>query len=630
MKKTVVSLFLALTLILSVTQVIATEKKVVISNPYENVNWSTFKQYRSNLHTHTTRSDGGNTPDKMIDTYKNKGYDILALTDHDYSITTTTWPWTDFGRNPKELNMIAVQGMEVSNTHHTLSLFCDYGGGTTSEDTALSEIGARGGLAVFAHPGKYKKELEWYLDFYEKYPQLIGIEILNQGNRYKNDRQKWDDLLSVTMPERNIWGFGDDDSHAAHITGRDWEVYVLDELTLDSVKEATQKGQFFVSSTYTIEGPKGDIPYVSAIDVDEEKGEITITGDKYYQITWISQGKVVATGEKINCLTTPGVDKYVRAVLTGVGGETYTQPFGIKFSDLSDSDAVNFAAKSLTFERFCDEESDKVTGNISLPNEWINDTKIEWVSSNPDIIASDGTVARPDEDTMVVLTATISKNAAKEKKCFNVKVLKEPSPNGICAWVYKNSGKVVVEGGYEFAGGNRVTLTAQDSEDNYVYVMQKNRETDNTFRFEFYLDNSKNEEYTLKVGAVGNTAFEQNISMDKYTNNVAVTMLSITDDSGEQVTEFSDNENISINVTLEKNAEDEIDKAALVSVVYDSKGKLIGVYNADYEINSLSENLSLDITLPDLDDSGCYMRLFVWNTLSGIKPIAGCQLINLN
>ena len=38
--------------------------------------------YKGNLHTHTTNSDGANTPEETIELYKSKGYDFLALTDH--------------------------------------------------------------------------------------------------------------------------------------------------------------------------------------------------------------------------------------------------------------------------------------------------------------------------------------------------------------------------------------------------------------------------------------------------------------------------------------------------------------------------------------------------------------------
>ncbi|MCL2396492.1 MAG: hypothetical protein FWC93_00310 [Defluviitaleaceae bacterium] len=60
-----------------------------IANPYENVDWDTFGQFKAAHHTHTTFSDGSNTRrDMLLDKYA-KGFDIVAITDHD----TTTPAW---------------------------------------------------------------------------------------------------------------------------------------------------------------------------------------------------------------------------------------------------------------------------------------------------------------------------------------------------------------------------------------------------------------------------------------------------------------------------------------------------------------------------------------------------------
>ena len=40
------------------------------------------KQYKANLHCHSTRSDGHLTPEELKALYKENGYDILAITDH--------------------------------------------------------------------------------------------------------------------------------------------------------------------------------------------------------------------------------------------------------------------------------------------------------------------------------------------------------------------------------------------------------------------------------------------------------------------------------------------------------------------------------------------------------------------
>ena len=43
-----------------------------------------MKSYlKVDLHAHTTRSDGENTPEEMIARYEELGFDAVAITDHD-------------------------------------------------------------------------------------------------------------------------------------------------------------------------------------------------------------------------------------------------------------------------------------------------------------------------------------------------------------------------------------------------------------------------------------------------------------------------------------------------------------------------------------------------------------------
>ena len=44
---------------------------------------SNQKQYKANLHCHSVNSDGKKTPEELMEMYKNKGYSILSITDHE-------------------------------------------------------------------------------------------------------------------------------------------------------------------------------------------------------------------------------------------------------------------------------------------------------------------------------------------------------------------------------------------------------------------------------------------------------------------------------------------------------------------------------------------------------------------
>ena len=65
------------------------QESSVIKNPYKDVDWSTYKQYKASLHNHTNNSDNwetspnGSAANVAKDLYR-KDYDIVAITDHNF------------------------------------------------------------------------------------------------------------------------------------------------------------------------------------------------------------------------------------------------------------------------------------------------------------------------------------------------------------------------------------------------------------------------------------------------------------------------------------------------------------------------------------------------------------------
>lgn len=125
--------------------------KFLIDNPYQHVDGTRDRQYKANLHTHTNRSDGREEPAKVIDLYREQGYSVLTITDHDIlgpnggekdpKRQQTTWPWQVFGRDPQALDMVAIEGNEITRTHHIGSYFNDYGDADVkSEHQALKKL----------------------------------------------------------------------------------------------------------------------------------------------------------------------------------------------------------------------------------------------------------------------------------------------------------------------------------------------------------------------------------------------------------------------------------------------------------------------------------------------------------
>jgi len=333
-------------------------------NPYEQINWQTVNYYDANLHTHTTYSDGSYDPHQAIDMYHDLDYHILALTDHDThhheARPQSLYPWTRLNdiyfeirdqlnpsydttfaaraneewqnRDPEQLGMLSVEGSELSAGHHIGSYMSDYAGASPDEHESFSEVGIRDGLAMFFHPGRYDRDADWYVDFYHTYPHVIGQEIYNQVDRYPMDREKWDQILHQLMPDRPVWGFANDDTHGTDHFGRNRNVFLISDLSIENVRHAMAEGHLYLY----VPVERGDRPDIRIRNVQTRGSqiELTLEGD-YNEIQWIThdsetgESLAIHYGTEIDVSDVPSTATFVRAVILTDGGRTYTQPFGL-------------------------------------------------------------------------------------------------------------------------------------------------------------------------------------------------------------------------------------------------------------------------------------------------------------
>lgn len=319
---------LILSLILSVagSGVEPTEHSVVITNPYEDVDWSSWSRHTVNLHTHTTQSDGSLSPSEVVDAYKNLGYTSLAITDHN----KYTWPWNKWGRDTLTDGLVAIPGCEPSKHDHVNSFFCDYNGASGNIEVTLNSITDKGGLAQINHPGRYSRSVSWYKDLYTRYPALIAMEVYNQGDRYENDRELWDNLLSQTMPSRSVWATSCDDMHKSDHLGRNRQIVLSAEtqLSLEGVRESLEKGRSF--ACYDLSGTGENLIIPDSIFVDADTIRVYVE-DQDADIRWISMGDEVHTGLQLVLSEKDTLGTYVRAEIRGPNdARLLTQPFGLE------------------------------------------------------------------------------------------------------------------------------------------------------------------------------------------------------------------------------------------------------------------------------------------------------------
>ena len=382
-------------------------KNYYIDNPYADVDWTSYGQYKADLHAHSTNSDGGNLTSAMVEDHYSKSYDILAMTDHNYltptwdavvkgSMTTARLNEVQSGVGRNDRGLIQVPNTdEQSRSAHVNTFFVDYNAPSgTSMEGYIARAEELGGLSHINHPGRETggsssnlangaaasnnpETVKKYVDIFNKYNSCVGMEIVNKiDNESRSDRILWDNILMQTMPEgRPVWGFSNDDSHSLNATGYSWNVMLMPSNDIitdpnDNVLRTTMEtGAFYAVSRvdrregindYLADGTTAmpgsgnsntlylldqSTPIISNIVVDQKDNAITITGDDYDVIEWIADGKKIATGETLNLNDyEDDISSYVRAQLKSTTGIAYTQPFGI--SELESETPVQIDLKS--------------------------------------------------------------------------------------------------------------------------------------------------------------------------------------------------------------------------------------------------------------------------------------------
>jgi hypothetical protein len=283
------------------------------SGPYDPA-WSPLgSAILTQIHCHTTQSDGSYSAASVVSQYLAKGYGALALTDHD-KVTN----------QPAGVD-IAISGNELSpTTQHIISLDSTYvRGGVTDAQTLVDGVVADGGKVQIAHPKWYRgmtyAELAALTDW-------MGFEIHNMkcvngaGQNpvsypgYAVDL--WDQML--TGVRRDIWGFAVDDLHNidafnALDVGR-LQVFAETE-DVAGIMAALASGNFAADvSNY---GVAPGWP-----DRSDEGISIACTGAIRIE-AWGSGGLLAAANSSSLDYAFTGLEHYVRLVAVG----EYAEPF---------------------------------------------------------------------------------------------------------------------------------------------------------------------------------------------------------------------------------------------------------------------------------------------------------------
>lgn len=343
-----------------------------IVNPYATVDWGSFGQYKADFHSHTTESDGGNTAAEMIEDHYAKGFDILAITDHNFM--NTAWDRTDrpadkvyltserlaeisSGADRNGKGMVAVTDSdEQSQSDHLNTFWASFNNqpGATLE-SKIATADELGGISHINHLGRYTgashATLEEgqkistnpavvgkYVDLFTKYDSVVGMEIINKKDGDSvSDRILWDSILQqTTKNRRQVWGFSNDDTHSVAATGFSYNRMLMPENNVANIRKSMENGTFYAVAKVAKRElgldfvAQGATPTINDISVDQDENAISIKGDNYNTIQWVADGEVISTGNTIDLNDYEDkINSYIRAQLIGDGGISFTQPFSV-------------------------------------------------------------------------------------------------------------------------------------------------------------------------------------------------------------------------------------------------------------------------------------------------------------
>ncbi len=328
--------------------------------------------------------------------------DIIPLTQEEYdSYINGTAPTTN--GTVRENGMIDVpKGIELNAATpvadcHLTGYYCDYGQGLLGVygdyETPSKGVKDAGGISMLSHVGEYvytDKDSENYVgqpvdEYYvNKFSRLfldnagssVGMGINSATDAHTRcDRILYDSILQKTIPYGVVpWGFTFSDSHDEASLNNAYTMHYMPELSNNDLRYSMETGTFFSVSHFSngvelngmrempeyieeeVDAYSNETPLVTRIEIDEELDTISIEGENFDTITWVSDGQVLKRGGlEATTLDLDDFDNigcYVRFYITGENGICYSQPIVIHEENvILESEDVPYTNDISTFLR---------------------------------------------------------------------------------------------------------------------------------------------------------------------------------------------------------------------------------------------------------------------------------------
>jgi predicted metal-dependent phosphoesterase TrpH len=209
--------------------------------------------WRGNLHTHSTLSDGALAPDKVVEAYKDAGYDFMMLSDH--FIGHFNWPIADT-RKLRSNNFTTIIGSELhapqtsaGELWHIVAAGLPLDFAPCAPEESGAELARRaagaGAFIGIAHPAWSQLTI----GDGRAIDVAHAVEIYNHGCAVESDRGEGFYLLDQLLNEgKRLTAFATDDAHFHHDDHFGGWVQVKAEANdPDALLDALKKGHYYSS-----------------------------------------------------------------------------------------------------------------------------------------------------------------------------------------------------------------------------------------------------------------------------------------------------------------------------------------------------------------------------------------------
>lgn len=324
------------------------------------------KDFKANLHCHTTLSDSKLTIDEVKKNYMDKGYSIVAFTDHDVflphndlsdknflalnSFEAEFHDWKEEyrpARRTTHINMIALdKNITKQPCFHRseYTWYCpqsskdmvdfdenepDFVREYTPENINLymKKCKEKGFFVTYNHP-KWSNE---NYNEYSKYTEMNGLEIMNgstlESGYMEYNFNAFDDLL---RQGKKIFCLGGDDTHSNIDCFFAWTIIRANKLTYEEVAKSLKTGNFYATN-----GPQIKELYIEDgimhVKTSDAKRITFSTGVRHIKSFYNKDGSSVNEGQfEIDYEH----DKYVRVTVMGQDGTIcFSNPYFTEKTD---------------------------------------------------------------------------------------------------------------------------------------------------------------------------------------------------------------------------------------------------------------------------------------------------------